>query len=238
MIKQTFIFLTFIVIVNSIHSQIDSDSVMGIPVANNDTEMNNISGATEGSILYNMTQKNIYFFDGSNWNPVNEVNISLGQIKYSVLTTDHSGWYILNGRATSSLPTLAETNATTLGFTTNIPNSENRTLKHPSSTENINDTGGLSNTTLSQSNLPNINFTGTTSDDGNHNHNFNRALGADQIRNGADANRTFYNQGGTTNTSTSGNHSHTFSVNTGGSSQSFERYQPYLVVNTFIYLGL
>ncbi|MGG8498112.1 hypothetical protein ACQY1Q_17030 [Tenacibaculum sp. TC6] len=48
-------------------AQIDANSVLGLPSASNDTEMNGITGAQEGAILYNITQKNIYFFNGSNW---------------------------------------------------------------------------------------------------------------------------------------------------------------------------
>ncbi|WP_408032206.1 hypothetical protein [Tenacibaculum xiamenense] len=222
----------------TITSQIDANSVKGIPVVTNDTEMNSVTGAIEGSMVYNIANKNIYIFDGTNWVPVNQQSISVGEVKYSVLTSDHNGWYILNGRMTSSLPTNAQTNATSLGFATNIPNSQNRILKHPASTENVNDTGGAITTVLTRVNLPNINFTGTTSTNGNHRHTINRRTGTDRVRNGADANRTFFNQGGTTNTSFAGNHNHTVTVSSGGSNQSFERYQPYLVVNTFIYLGL
>ncbi|SEB37108.1 Microcystin-dependent protein [Tenacibaculum sp. MAR_2009_124] len=236
--RNYIVILIFTFAVQIIKAQIDANSVKGIPVVSNDTEMNSITGASEGSILYNITHENIYLFNGTNWIPVNRESISLGEVKYSVLASDHGGWYILNGRTTSSLPASAQTNATNLGFTTNIPNSQNRILKHPTSIQSTGDIGGSATSVLTRANLPNINFTGTTSSNGSHRHTFNRSTGSDQIRNGADANRTFFNQTGTTNTSTSGNHNHTITVNSGGSNQSFERYQPYLVVNTFIYLGL
>ena len=53
--------------------------------------------------------------DGSGvgtWQESNSANI--GDIKYSVLKADHKGWYILNGRAVSSLPTVARNNASSL----------------------------------------------------------------------------------------------------------------------------
>ncbi len=236
--RSFILILIFIFTPQIIDAQIDANSVKGIPIVTNDTEMNSVTGANEGSMVYNIAHKTIYIFDGTNWVPVNQGFISIGEVKYSVVTSDHDGWYILNGRATSSLPTSAQTNATSLGFATSIPNSQNRILKHPSSGESVNDTGGSVSTALIRGNLPNINFTGTTSTNGNHSHTFNRSTGTDQVRNGADENRTFFNQSGTTNTSTSGNHNHTVTVSSGGSNQSFERYQPYLVVNTFIYLGL
>ncbi|WP_435263338.1 hypothetical protein [Tenacibaculum sp. nBUS_03] len=227
-----------LLVINTINSQIDANSVKGLPIVSNDIEMNGITGASDGSLVYNTNQKNIYIYDGTSWVSVNKPTINLGEIKYSVLATDHSGWYLLDGRAINTLSANAQTNANNLGFTTNIPNSQNRILKGPSTGENIADTGGLGSTTLVQANLPNVNFNGTTSTNGNHTHTMNRLAGNDQIRNGSDANRTFYNQGANTNTSTAGNHTHTFTVNSGGTNQSFDRYQPYLVVNTFIYLGL
>ncbi|WP_147239352.1 hypothetical protein [Tenacibaculum sp. E3R01] len=230
--------LVVLLFTSTLFSQIDANSVMGVPVTVNDTEMNGITGANEGSMVYNISQKNIYIFDGTNWVPVNKDKNTIGDIVYSSLTADHSGWYLLNGRAITTLPTNAQTNATNLGFTTNLPNAEDRVLKHPSATQNIGDTGGQANTVLTQANLPNVTFNGTTSTNGNHNHTVSRAIGTDQVRHPSDANRTFFNQNGSTNTNTTGNHSHTVTVNSGGSNQSFDRYQPYIVFNTFIYLGL
>ncbi|PKV52187.1 hypothetical protein ATE84_4294 [Aquimarina sp. MAR_2010_214] len=57
------------------------------------------------------------------------------------------------------------------------------------------------------------------------------------MRNGVDANRRILLAGGNTNTSNAGNHNHNVTLNSGGANQSFDRYQPYLVINTFIYLG-
>lgn len=162
-----------------------------------------------------------------------------GDIKNGVQAADHGGWYILDGRATSSLSATAQAAANALGFPTNLPNATNRVLKHPNGAEAIGSTGGQVNTTLIQANLPNINFpTATTNTNGNHNHTIPRTAAARPVRHNFDGNLTFYAGGGTTNTSTAGNHNHTVTVSSGGSDQSFERYQPYLVVNTFIYLGL
>ncbi len=218
--------------------QIDANSVMGIPSTSNDAEMNGITGANEGSMVYNVSQKNIYIFDGTNWVPVNKEKNTIGDIKYSSQTSDHSGWYILNGRATSTLSSNAQSNASGLGFTTNLPNAQDRVLKHPNTGESVGDVGGQASTTLTRANLPNVNFTGSTSTNGNHSHTISRGIGTDQVRHSSDANRTFFNTSGTTNTNTTGSHNHTVTVSSGGSNQSFQRYQPYIVFNTFIYLGL
>ncbi|SEB37097.1 hypothetical protein SAMN04489761_0224 [Tenacibaculum sp. MAR_2009_124] len=62
------------------YSQLDANSVIGLPNASDDTEMNNLTGANEGSLLYNSSQKNIFFFDGTNWTSPS----SLGSNLYSI----------------------------------------------------------------------------------------------------------------------------------------------------------
>ncbi|WP_431166411.1 hypothetical protein [Tenacibaculum halocynthiae] len=65
--KKILLFIAFIFTCNLVTSQIDAGSVIGLPTAQNNTEMNNITGATEGSFLYNVAEKNIYFFNGTSW---------------------------------------------------------------------------------------------------------------------------------------------------------------------------
>ena len=43
-------------------------------------------------------------------------------LKISYITADHAGWYICNGRALTTLPANAKTQALAAGFTTNLPN--------------------------------------------------------------------------------------------------------------------
>ncbi|MDY0779816.1 hypothetical protein [Tenacibaculum sp. IB213877] len=184
--------------------------------------------------------------NSSNWQQINNnktssgTSSSSGDIKHGVQNADHSGWYILDGRPISSLSPSAQAAASSLGFSTNLPNANNRVLKHPDSSQSIGDVGGQASTVLIQNNLPNVNFFGNTSTTGNHNHNFTGVIATGRMLNNSDSNVSVYTQdiAGSTNTSTNGNHSHAVTVNSGGNSQSFERYQPFLVVNTFIYLGL
>ena len=66
--KLNYIYITTLLFFTlRIEAQIDAFSILGLPVASNNTEMNGITGAQEGSVLYNIAQKNIYFFNGSNW---------------------------------------------------------------------------------------------------------------------------------------------------------------------------
>lgn len=181
--------------------------------------------------------------DGTNWqqisNSASSELVTPGDIKQGIQTSNHNGWYLLDGTAISSLPTIAQANATSLGLSGNLPDATDRVLKQRSGGEAIGDTGGAATTTLTQNNLPNVNFpTSTTSTNGNHSHTFSRTLSSQPVSYFLDTSLNFYNNTGNSSTSTTGDHNHTVTVNSGGSGQSFNRYQPYLVVNTFIYLGL
>lgn len=165
-----------------------------------------------------------------------------GDIKYGVQTSDHHGWYLLDGRALTTLPTNAQVAAISLFpiGTTNIPNATDRVLKHPDNSQSVGDVGGQTTTTLTQANLPNYNLpTATTSTDGNHIHS-GSGNSTQTLRFIPDLlPSTSYNFVLSTGSpSSSGNHNHTVTVNSGGGNQPIQRYQPYLVVNTFIYLGL
>lgn len=61
----------------TLFAQIDANSVIGLPTATDNTEMNGISGAAEGSFLYNIAQKNIYFYNGTAWVAVSSLSSNL-----------------------------------------------------------------------------------------------------------------------------------------------------------------
>lgn len=48
-------------------SQIDADSVMGVPTVIDNAEMISVTGANIGSIVYNIAQRGIFMFDGTTW---------------------------------------------------------------------------------------------------------------------------------------------------------------------------
>src|SRR5690606_19293112 len=51
----------------------------------------------------------------------------VGDVKHSFLTTDHDGWYLLDGRALTDLPQSAMDNAVSiLGLSSALPNANNR----------------------------------------------------------------------------------------------------------------
>jgi hypothetical protein len=60
-----------------------------------------------------------------------------GDIKSSVSTADHDGWYLLNGRNISALPVNAQAIAVNLGFTTALPDSGDRMIKGKNNAETL-----------------------------------------------------------------------------------------------------
>src|SRR5215204_4514845 len=91
-----------------------------------------------GMIVYNTTQSStgdttvfpgFYYNDGSQWIRLEPISTTIGDIKHSLLTTDHNGWYKLDGRNKSTLPAIAQNNATSIGFGVAIPDATDKFLK-------------------------------------------------------------------------------------------------------------
>ncbi|MEW5676237.1 hypothetical protein ABGT15_07980 [Flavobacterium enshiense] len=229
------------------------------------TATNNASPLSQhvaGMIVYNITPsgvgdqavyKGFYYNNGTEWIRLEPLTTQIGDIKHSLLTEDHNGWYLLDGRNTNLLPTKAQTNASTIGFTTQIPDARDRILKGKSALESLMDTGGNNTVNLSQTNLPNVTFTGSTNSTGDHNHNhddkyhgtpesLNLVTGLLGILSGVVLNILNNDVGSDTvsttvsNTSSNGNHNHTATVNTGGSAAPLDKVS-HMVTNTFVYLG-
>lgn len=97
-----FLFFFICCSVFSVYSQIDSDSLMGLPVATT-IERNNIPTATisQGSLLYDSDELAIYQFDGTNWNK---------------LAADVSKTIVLNRLGTGNNTLLANANNTYFDF--------------------------------------------------------------------------------------------------------------------------
>jgi hypothetical protein len=122
--------------------------------------MSAVSGPTAKTV--NITAPGYYYFDGRIWQKMGKDGSAFtGDIKHSARAADHGGWYLLNGRAISTLPVAARAAAASLGFTGNIPNATNRVLKTKTGAETIGSVGGVNTITIARVNLPNVNFTGT-----------------------------------------------------------------------------
>lgn len=222
--------------------------------------INNVSDGNALGQLIHIDAAGYYYFDGSIWQKLNTASTGQtihipGDIKNSLQSTDHGGWYFLNGRSVATLPTNARTQAIALGYTTTLPDATDRMLKTKSGAETITTPGGGS-LVIARGNLPAINLpstvTGTaTSSAGDHTHTAsdgrNFWLGGSNLGSNG---RSNYTGNSTVNAfggiglgafTTTGDHSHTisgnFTVATGGSGTALDNKQPYLIVNTFIYLG-
>ncbi|TKC10664.1 hypothetical protein FA048_10835 [Pedobacter polaris] len=168
-----------------------------------------------------------------------------GDIKNSVRTADHNGWYLLDGRAISSLPANAQTAATALGFASTIPNATDRFLKTKTGSETIGNTGGNNSLTILQTNLPNVTFTGSitgsTSTAGSHTHTVERPSKQADTDRGTAASSWSIDSLQNGATTPNGDHTHTVSgtatVSSGGSGTVLDNRSAYLIVNTYIYLG-
>jgi len=213
-------------------------------------------------------------------NVISSTSNNIGDVKHGYQSGDHNGWYLLDGRLLTLLPANAQTNAATLGITINLPNATNRFLADIGA---VGSTGGASTITISQANLPSVNFTGTAASGGTHNHTVDPASvssssnGAHQhdltstandLNNASSqgwpagghngfrttdrqeltivaAQNLVHSAGAHTHTvdvasttsSSDGAHTHTVTVSSGGSGTAVNITNPYLSVNTFIYLG-
>lgn len=179
-----------------------------------------------------------------------EIKPQKGDVKRGFQRTDHHGWYLLDGRQISSLPTNASLSAKNIGYAKALPNATGKFLKISGNTQHTASTGGKNTVILGKNNLPKLSFSGETSSSSNasHNHsfidkrsdifgsNFNGTLANVGNTNGANKRNPHLSpQAQTTN---SGNHNHSFKIsNAGGNSQSFSIVPKYIEVNTFIYLG-
>ena len=77
----------------------------------------------ESTLVYNdglsgLKPSGFYFWSNDKWNCINCKEY--GNLKHSFKASDHNGWYLLDGRSTSSLSTNAQAIATALGLGANL----------------------------------------------------------------------------------------------------------------------
>ena len=130
-------------------------------------QRDNIATPQTGLLIYQTDAlAGFYMYSGATWTRLAQE--SFGDIKSGVQNADHSGWVLLDGRALSSLSASQLAAATSLGFSGNLPNATNAYLVQNSAA--IGTVSGSNTTTLTQSNLPNVSFTGTAASAGAHTH--------------------------------------------------------------------
>lgn len=124
-----------------------------------------------------------------------------------------------------------------IGLITNLPDAQDRYLKNTNGSDAINAIGGANSFVLTQTNLPSVNFTGTTNTTGAHTHNYlDNPTTANNVVAGTN-NPLANNSSINTQTSLAGNHSHTVTFYLGGSSTPVNLTPNYIITNVFIYLG-
>ncbi|PTT37223.1 hypothetical protein DBR28_10070 [Chryseobacterium sp. HMWF028] len=200
-----------------------------------------LSAHEKGMTVYNTAVINdvvegIYSNDGIKWKRLYTSQPNIGDVYYSFAAADHQGWYMLDGRNLTLLSTGVQANAAKIGLINSLPNATDRYLKQKGSSALLS-VSGTQTVTLVQQNLPNINYSGTTSSSGAHSHQYtdrgdmpwHHGDGGVQL-----ANR---NQLNNQNTSSGGSHFHTVQVSSGGSNASIDMEPKNLAANAFIYLG-
>ncbi len=179
--------------------------------------------------------------------------VTFGDLKYGFQTTDHNGWVRLDGRLKATLTASQQTIATTLGIGANLPNATDNVLKQKGTTAVLG-TGGANSSTIAQTNLPNVNFSGTAASAGAHTHGItdpghDHETGQEIVASGAGAVVANTNDGNApttfpTETATTGitivsdgAHTHSVTVSSGGSGTVLTVENAYIDANAFIYLG-
>lgn len=180
-----------------------------------------------------------------------------GDVKAGIQATDHNNWYLLNGRAKTTLPASAQVAATLLGIGVNLPNAAGRLLKQGA----LLAVGGAATVTLTRINLPDITLVSSTT--AAHTHTTGGAIagGITHVATGQPANGEYglaqrsasgnntttavdANAGELNITGGQQNHSHTTSAQglhahsapLGGTNTPVTIDPPWLGVNWFVYL--
>jgi hypothetical protein len=200
-----------------------------------DTDVSTIASPAVGLLVYNLGSSGLRagycYWTGTNWATivVSSGNIPTpGDVKSGFQTADHYGWVKLNGRTKSSLTASQQAAATSLGFGTNLPDASNTYLSQNGSSMGA--VSGSNTVTLTQANLPSINFFGSTGNAGNHAHNVDPAgvytadsgnhyhdmyFNNDDYNGSGGGNQSLEDDGGgwqLRNTNWSGTHSHYYDV--------------------------
>jgi hypothetical protein len=191
----------------------------------------------------------LYYNDGTKWNFMGPNTLMLGDIKHSLQTTDHKGWFLLNGRNKTSLPLIAQNNASAIGIGTTLPDASDKFIKTNNGLETEGTTAGNNSIVLIRANLPSITYSASTSTNGNHSHSYTDSYNGPKtlglatnvlplvplISETVGTNDTL--PGNLYTSANNGSHAHTVSAPSGGSNTPINTTPKHIVSNVFIYLG-
>jgi hypothetical protein len=126
-----------------------------------------IPAPASGLHVFDTNTNSLWFYNGSFW--VNyAAQAKYGDVKSGIQTLDHEGWLRLDGRAINTLSSTQQAVATSIGLVNNLPNAENAYLVQNGGA--MASVSGANTTSLTQANLPNVNFNGTAASAGAHSH--------------------------------------------------------------------
>lgn len=199
--------------------------------------------ATAGIEPFNVLP-GIYSNDGAMWQAMSIEKNKIGDLKYSMKSNDHMGWYLLDGRKIDSLPTaFAKVSANNLGFSVHIPNAADRFVRTTAAGEKAGVMGGSYSFKIVQDNMPNFDYSVTFSPGGLHNHIYSNASNTVKTYS---ATNNFINGveiyglavKSLTSSTDEASHQHDISFRFESKEEEISLTPKHLVTNIFIYLGI
>jgi len=127
----------------------------------------NIPSPAAGLLVYQIDGTiGFYYYNGVSWIII--AAEPFGDVKSNFQNTNHNGWVRLDGRLKTTLSSTQRAQADLLGIGTNLPDATDSYLVQKSGASSV--ISGSNTVTPAQTNLPNVNFTGTSGNAGSHNH--------------------------------------------------------------------
>jgi hypothetical protein len=160
-----------------------------------------ITAPQAGLQVYDNQTNTIWYFNGSYWVDT-QAMASIGDVKSGIQTADHNGWIKLDGRLLSSLSAAQQIKASTLGLSSNLPNASDAYLVQNGGGMGV--VSGANTTSIAQTNLPNVSFTGIAASAGNHTHVTDPAA----VNSSSDGNHAHTTDPAAINTTAGGDHNH------------------------------
>jgi hypothetical protein len=162
-----------------------------------------------------------------------------GDVKYSEISTDHDGWYLMNGRNISTITNISAKQEATTIFGSTLPDMDNKYMIADYSTGARMTNIGQNSFTVANSNIQSATI--TTATNGDHTHTFNDYYGGENYNTAINTSETpgdgdspfayFSNT-----TASSGSHTHTVDIGT-GSPTSIDNRPVSKKMYAFVYLG-
>ncbi|MCU0327972.1 MAG: hypothetical protein MUE53_03175 [Chitinophagales bacterium] len=234
-------------------------------------QRNAIASPTDGLLIFQTNNSTsgvsepagFWYCKGGIWYRLSDGTPKIGDVKYSARTTDHNGWFKLDGRLLTTLDPNQLANAQGLGLTTNLPNSNGRALMFTGAAfaqnNNIDNLRSVQNSHITPYNYVSsvstiaghLHALNSITAAGGHNHQYWGSTIGDAVPNttGLFQTNVMSAPTGLGTTSPAGGHFHTSIVSQGDHNHTFQSFDnqggnipisvenSYHSFNTFIYLG-